>query len=143
MGYPERGCSADTGGEPRVVDQVRGASLLGVAETATPDRPCPVGGWFRGGGMEGLSWRARAYIYGVLASTLALGTWTLVARSHLVGSTPGLDVVAFVAATTVAEFMAVPLPRGGWLSVSTIPHVALALLFPPPVAMAISALAML
>ncbi len=42
---------------------------------------------------------------------------------------------AFVVLTVLSvalEFVAVPLPRGGWLSLSTIPHVATILLLPPP-----------
>ena len=63
-----------------------------------------------------------------IASIVFTPTWTV---------TPDLWLPAFVILTALSaalEFVAVPLPRGGVLSVATITHVATILLVPPPFA---------
>jgi len=93
--------------------------------------------------MARLSWEARAYILAIKAFAVGLWIASLVSSFDATVAALGLDALIFVLATAGSEFMAVSMPRGGWLSISTIPHVALPLLFPAPVAMAVSAVAIL
>lgn len=93
--------------------------------------------------MASLSWAARAYIWTVSACALALWLASIAAVGQASVAALGPDVLVFAVAVTVGEFMSVSLPRGGWLSVSTIPSVATVLLFPVPVSMAIAAVSML
>ena len=93
--------------------------------------------------MKSLSLAAKLYIAVVCLAALALGAAAYAAHSSEIAGVPKPETLAFLAAAIIAEFLAVPLPRGGYLSVSTIPAIAIALLFSPPIAMAIAALAMI
>ena len=78
-----------------------------------------------------------------MACSAVLWVWSLAKSQDALTAGLGVEALVFGVATCASEFLAVPLPRGGWMSVATIPHVALALLFPPPLAMGIAAIAML
>jgi diguanylate cyclase (GGDEF)-like protein len=73
------------------------------------------------------------------AAAMFIGTFT-----HTPPEAWDLNAVLFLAATmAVAERLAVPLPRGGAVSIATIPHMVGALLLPPWVAMLAAGLGML